>query len=68
MPDKEAYTTSRAKLQLLVGWGDDNPEEYKKWRRHIKGVCHIKMNHRQVWGVYYRGRYNFITWSRTGGG
>ena len=29
--------TSRAKLQL--GWGDDNPEEYKKWRRRIKAYA-----------------------------
>ena len=39
MPD-EANTTNRAKLQL--GWGDDNPEEYRKWRRHIKAYAMSK--------------------------
>ena len=31
---KEEQATSRAKTQL--GWGDDNIEDYKKWRRHLK--------------------------------
>jgi len=36
---KEEQATSRAKTQL--GWGDDNMEDYKKWRRHLKVYAHI---------------------------
>jgi len=31
---KEDQATSHTKTQL--GWGDDNIEDYKKWRRHLK--------------------------------
>ena len=31
------FETSRAKLQL--GWGPDNPEEYRKWRRIVKAYA-----------------------------
>ena len=34
---KEEQVTTRAKTQL--GWGNDNPEEYKKWRRHVKAYA-----------------------------
>jgi len=34
---KEDQATSRAKTQL--GWGDDNIENYKKWRRHLKAYA-----------------------------
>jgi hypothetical protein len=37
MPPKEDQATSRAKTQL--GWGDDNAEEYRKWRRHLKAYA-----------------------------
>lgn len=33
----EANQTGRAKLQL--GWGEDNPEEYRRWRRQIKAYA-----------------------------
>jgi len=31
---KEEQATSHGKTQL--GWGEDNIEDYKKWRRHLK--------------------------------
>jgi len=34
---KEEQATSRAKTQLR--WGDDNMEDYKKWRRHLKAYA-----------------------------
>ena len=34
---KEEQATSRAMTQL--GWGDDNTEEYKKWRRHLQAYA-----------------------------
>jgi len=34
---KEKQATSRAKTQL--GWGEDNIEDYKKWRRHLKAYA-----------------------------
>jgi len=34
---KEEQATTRAKTQL--GWGNDNLEEYKKWRRHVKAYA-----------------------------
>ncbi|KAF8416583.1 hypothetical protein EV426DRAFT_578631 [Tirmania nivea] len=37
MPPKEDQLTSRAKTQL--GWGDDNVEDYKKWRRYLKAYA-----------------------------
>jgi len=37
MPRKEDQATSRAKI--LLGWGDDNKEEYQKWRRHMKAYA-----------------------------
>ncbi|KAF8416220.1 hypothetical protein EV426DRAFT_703735 [Tirmania nivea] len=37
MPPKEDQLTSRAKTQL--GWGDNNIEDYKKWRRHLKAYA-----------------------------
>jgi len=37
---KEDQATSRAKSQL--GWGEDNEDEYRKWRRHLK--VHALMN------------------------
>jgi len=30
----EDHTTSRAKTQL--GWGDDNANKYRKWRRYLQ--------------------------------
>jgi len=36
MPQEE-HTTSHAKTQL--GWGDDNADEYRKWRRHLKAYA-----------------------------
>jgi len=34
---KKEQATSHAKTQL--GWGDDNIEDYKKWRRHLKAYA-----------------------------
>jgi len=34
---KEDQGTSRAKTQL--SWGEDNEDEYRKWRRHLKAYA-----------------------------
>ena len=37
---KETQVTSRVKS--LLGWGEDNAEDYKKWRRRMKAYTLMK--------------------------
>jgi len=55
---KEEQATSRAKTQLR--WGEDNIEDYKKWRRHLKAYA-LMNNMTGRWGTSYAAWNAFQT-------